>query len=123
MDLKKDDKWLLSHNNEHYPWLPFKKYNYLVPTLRDFFKEDNIDNRFKGSIEVSIAELKSLALDIVSFSSVLEYIDINVSSLCDPVVFKLCGHGDINIISHDKKMISFLLEQIKIDVKYKVVIY
>jgi hypothetical protein len=103
----KNSNWIINHEYKDFDW--FKNDNDNLPSLRKLFKQNGIPNSFRGSLICSKKDLFAYSRDLISYPFVLSYRNLDISHNTLPLIIKITGHIDINILSTNKALLKEFL--------------
>ena len=104
-----DIEWVVNHDYIDEFWFPNNHTN--LKNLRLIFRQNKTPNQFIGGLILSSNELLELSQDILSYpysvcnENGLLYNNLDISHSRLPLVFKISGHLNIDILSTDKEML------------------
>ena len=115
LKLDNGSSWIVSHEGKGLKWFPYGGDS--LTHLRGLFKQNNVPNTFKGALIFSLNDLLAFSRDLISYPYAAAskvgalYRDLDISHGEFPVVIKISGHLNIDILSTDKEMLKELVRE------------
>lgn len=102
--------WIVNHDDKDLQWLPNDEDNLI--SLRTLFKQNNIQNEFKGALSFTKDDLLKFSKDLISYplavfdATDVLYKDLDISHSELPFIIKISGHANIDLLSTDKDLLK-----------------
>lgn len=101
--------WIVNHDDKDMKWFINDKDN--LESLRTVFKQNNIPDTFKGSLNLEKDDLLELAQDLISYPYVLSYKDLDVSHGKSQFIIKITSHLTVDLLSMDKELLRKVVSE------------
>lgn len=110
----RNSKWIVNHDDKDLKWFSFE--GNTVSNLRALFKQNNIPNSFRGALVFTTETLLKYSKEIVSYPYAVSdingrlYKNLDVSLANLPIIIKISGHLNIDLLSPDKNILKEAIE-------------
>jgi hypothetical protein len=112
--------WIINHDDKDMKWFLNDKDN--LEALRTVFKQNNVQDTFKGSLILEKDDLLELARDLISYPYVLSYKNLDISHSKSQFIIKTTSHLTVDLLSMDKELLRKVVDGNSSD-KIKIVEY
>ncbi len=108
-------QWIVNQDFIDEDWFPNKQNN--LKMLRSLFKQNNIPNAFNGAIIFSTDDLLKFSKDLISYpyavfnKTGLLYNNLDISNNELPLVIKISGHLNIDLLSTDIELLRKVVNE------------
>ena len=99
-----DQHWLIRHDDKFLPWF-IEGDEKRLPKLKRVFNNKQVPFNFKGSILFSSDELLEVSDEVVSYSYLLSYKNLDIINVDTCILFKCTNHLTLDVISTEKILI------------------
>lgn len=103
--------WIINHDDKDLRWFLNDMNN--LEALRAIFKQNNVQDSFKGSLILEKVDLLELAQDIISYPYVLSYKNLDISHGKLQFIIKITSHLTIDLLSMDKVLLQKIVNEIR----------
>jgi hypothetical protein len=110
--------WIVNHDDKDLPW--FNEDGNTMPELRKLFKQNNVPLSFVGCLTFDRDDLLNLARELITYSYILSYKNLDISHGKLPLVVKFTGHLTLDLLSTDKALLTKILNDNAFDVFLKI---
>lgn len=112
-EFEKDDLWLIQHEYKSFPWLhPHQKETF--PELASFFFNHEASFKMSGAIECKSATILSIAKYLIQYPKTLEYKNIEIINIYQPLIIKITHHLTIDLISDNEVLLRKITHNINL---------
>lgn len=107
--------WIVNHADYDLKWFQNNARN--LPLLRALFKQHSIPPGFIGALVLPTDQLLALTADIISYPYLAPnkkgglYKDLDVSNVSAPIIIKVSGHLNIDLLSTDYMLLKNIAAQ------------
>jgi hypothetical protein len=101
--------WIINHDDKDMKWFLNDKNN--LEALRSVFKQNNIQDTYKGSLILDKDDLFELAQDLISYPYVLSYKNLDISHSKLPFILKITSHLTIDLLCMDKELLRKVIDE------------
>lgn len=110
-----DSSWIVNHDYKDMNWFPNNENNLI--SLRALFKERGIPNSFRGAVIFTKDDLLKFSKDLISYPYAVFnedgflYKDLDISNSELPLIIKISGHLNIDLLSTDRKILRKIVDE------------
>jgi len=101
--------WIINHDDKDMRWFLNDMNN--LEALRGIFKQNNVQDSFKGSLILEKVDLLQLAQDIISYPYVLSYKNLDISHGKLQFIIKVTSHLTVDLLSMDKELLQKIVNE------------
>jgi len=101
--------WIVNHDDKDMKWFLNDKNN--LEALRTVFKQNNVQDTFKGSLILEKDDLLELAQDLISYPYILSYKNLDISHSKSQFIIKITSHLTIDLLSMDKELLRKVVDE------------
>jgi hypothetical protein len=105
--------WIANHDDKDLNWFPNNSKN--LKSLRNLFEQNGIENTYRGALIFTNDMLFSIDKDLISYSYVLSYKNIDISHSELPFVIKMTSHLTIDLLSTDQRLLKEIINKEQLD--------
>jgi len=101
--------WIINHDDKDMNWFLNDKDN--LEALRTVFKQNNVQDTFRGSLILEKDDLLELSEDLISYPYVLSYKNLDISHGKLQFIIKITSHLTIDLLSMDKELLRKIVNK------------
>jgi len=109
LKLDNEVSWIINHDDKDMMWFLNDKDD--LESLRTVFKQNNVQNTFRGSLILEKDALLELAHDLISYPYVLSYKNLDISHSKLQFIIKITSHLTIDLLSMDKELLRKIVNE------------
>lgn len=109
LELDNGSFWIINHEFMDVSWFPDMDDNLI--SLRTFFKQNNVQNTFKGALVLMKDELLKLSEDLILYPYILSYKNLDISHNDLQFIIKITNHLTIDLLSTDKELLRKVVNE------------
>jgi len=100
LQLDSGSPWIVNHFYKDFDWFPNNDEN--LNSLRTLFKENKIQNTYRGALSFMADDLIKFANNLILYPYILSYRDLDISHTELPFIIKITNHLTIDLFCTDK---------------------
>ena len=101
--------WIINHDDKDLNWFPNDEDN--LNSLRTLFKQNNIQNTYRGALLFMKEDLYRCAKDLISYPYVLAYKSLDISHSEVQFVIKITSHLTVDLLCTDKILLRRMVNE------------
>lgn len=101
--------WIINHDDKDMNWVLNDNDN--LEALRTVFKQNNVQDTFRGSLILEKDDLLELSQNLISYPYLLSYKNLDISHGKLQFIIKITSHLTIDLLSMDKELLRKIVNE------------